>query len=114
MRDPRPPLGHALGAYKDLFGVDLTRQISVHTGRFLMDFIFLADRPEAGWGGSPFHENRMNLFVSSDRLGRGQAICHLAQLARLLIRIGAGRGELARISGHFAELTLLCRRRFYV
>ena len=79
-----------------------------------MDFIFLADRPEAGWGGSPFHENRMNLFVSSDRLGRGQAICHLAQLARLLIRIGAGRGELARISGHFAELTLLCRRRFYV
>ena len=40
------------------------------------------------------------------RLRRGQAICRLAKLARLLIRNGTGRGERARISSRFAELTL--------
>ena len=44
--------------------------------------------------------------ISLVRLRRGQAICRLAQLARLLIRNGAGRGERGRISGRFAELTL--------
>jgi hypothetical protein len=53
--------------------------------------------------------------ISLVRLRRGQAICRLAQLARFLIRNGAGRGvrcERARISGRFAELTLRgCRLR---
>jgi hypothetical protein len=41
------------------------------------------------------------------RLRRGQAICRLAhELARFLIRNGAGRGERGRVSGRSAELAL--------
>ena len=43
----------------------------------------------------------------SVRLRRGQAICRLAhELARFLIRNGAGRGERGRVSGRSAELAL--------
>ena len=72
------------------------RQISIHRGKFSRDFSKSGKPPLAYLGAR-------HLLV---RLRRGQAICRLAQLARLLIRNGAGRGERARISGRFAELTL--------
>ena len=70
------------------------RQISIHRGKFSRDF---------AKSGKPPPSPRA---ISLVRLRRGQAICRLAQLARFLIRNGAGRGERARISGRFAELTL--------
>ena len=70
-------------------------QIFIHRGKFLRDF--------GKSGKPPSPPAARHLLV---RLRRGQAICRLAQLARLLIRNGAGRGERGRISGRFAELTL--------
>ena len=109
VRDPRPPLG----AYtRILFGVDLTRQISVHTGKFSKEGISLADRP--GGADRLSHENRMNLLVSSAQsdLGgaRRSATSRSLRAFSSAAMPNAGLGERSRASGRFAELTLGSRR----